>query len=79
MLGVIALISLGLWASYGTHTEEADPLYGGGETIVDFEPTDKERNEYGLTWFFTLTIPALYGLYKKQKDVDHDRNNANQG
>jgi hypothetical protein len=68
VLGVVALISLGLWATYGTHTEDADPLFGGGETVVDFEPSDKQRNEHGLTMFFVLSIPALYGVYRRQKE-----------
>jgi len=68
VLAVAALISLGCWAGYGTHTEDADPLYGGGETVVDFEPSDKERNEYGLTIFFALSIPALYGVYRRQEE-----------
>ncbi|MHC4110272.1 MAG: hypothetical protein ACYSUY_04305 [Planctomycetota bacterium] len=66
VLGMIAFFSLICWSSYGTHTEDADPLYGGGETVVDFEPADKDRNEYGLTMFFVLSIPALYGIRKKQ-------------
>jgi len=69
VLGIIAFFSLILWSSYGTHTEDADPLFGGGETMIDFEPTKKERNEYGLTMFFVLSIPALYGIYKKQQKV----------
>ncbi|MBN2456575.1 MAG: hypothetical protein JXB29_08605 [Sedimentisphaerales bacterium] len=67
--GLVALLSLGAWSSYGTHTEDADPLYGCGDTFIDFEPTDKERNEYGLTLFFSLSIPALYGVYKKQQET----------
>jgi hypothetical protein len=69
VLGLCALLSLGAWASYGIHSEDADPLYGGGETVIDFEPTDNERNEYGLTMFFSLSIPALYGVYKKQQTI----------
>lgn len=69
VLGVVAFLSLTLWSSYGTHTEDADPLYGGGETVIDFEPADKKRNEYGLTLFFSLSIPALYGVYKKQQET----------
>jgi hypothetical protein len=68
ILGVIAIVSLICWSSYGTHTENADPLYGGGDTVVDFEPTDNERNEHGLTLFISLSIPALYGIYKKQQE-----------
>jgi hypothetical protein len=69
VLGGIAFFSLIAWSFYGTHTEDADPLYGGGEIVIDFNPTDKERNEYGLTLFFSLSIPALYGVYKKQQET----------
>lgn len=58
---VIAIIS---WSSYGTHKEDADPLYGGGYTVVDFVPTKKERNEHGLFVFFITLIPIWYGTYK---------------
>jgi len=69
VLGAIAFISLISWSTYGTHKEDADPIRGGGETVVDFEPTDKERNEHGLTIFFVLSIPALYGVRKKQQEA----------
>lgn len=74
VLGVVAILSLVLWSSYGTHTEDGDPVYGGGETVTDFEPTDKERNEYGWQTFFVLTIPALLGVYKGQKKPNENLN-----
>ena len=75
VLGFILLLSFTMWSSYGTHTEDADPLRGGGEVITDFEPTDTERNEYGLTMFFVLLIPAILGVYKGQKE--HGKNFQN--
>ena len=63
----VAVVSLVIWASYGTHTEDADPLRGGGEVVTDFEPTDKERNEYGVETFFVLGIPAMVAVYKNYK------------
>jgi hypothetical protein len=56
-----------MWATYGTHTEDADPLRGGGEVVTDFEPTDKERNEYGVKTLFVLGIPAMVAIYKNYK------------
>lgn len=63
LLGVIAIFSAILGSSLGTHTEDADPLYGGGETVIDFQTTEKQQLEYALTMFITLSISALYGLY----------------
>jgi hypothetical protein len=62
ILGIAAFLSIGSWGTYGTHLEDAEPFVGGYR-VTDFEPTDKERNEHGLTIFFTLSIPALYGVY----------------
>jgi len=71
---IVGFISCVRWNSYGTHTEDTgdgDPLYGGGtETVVDFVPTDTARNEYGMTTFLVLSIPALYGIYKKKKEEE---------
>lgn len=64
VLVVVGFLSLAMCGSYGTHREDADPIYGGGEKVVDFNPTDKQRNEYGLKIFLSLVIPALYGVYK---------------
>jgi hypothetical protein len=63
----VAVVSLCLWAAYGTHTEDEDPLRGGGEVVTDFEPTDKERNEYGVKTFLVLGIPAMVAVYKNYK------------
>jgi hypothetical protein len=63
-LGAALVIALVCWNGYGTHKEDADPLYGGGYTVVDFVPTKKERNEYGLFVFFFTLIPIWYGAYK---------------
>lgn len=66
---VVTFISFGAWSRYGTHIEDADPKYGGGDVVVDFEPTDKERNEHGLTVFFTMLVPALMGVYAGRKEA----------
>ncbi|MDA2914996.1 hypothetical protein MYX77_13775, partial [Acidobacteriia bacterium AH_259_A11_L15] len=64
VVGIVGIVSLAIWASYGTHMEDSDPIFGGGEEVVDFEPTDKQRNEYGARIFFSLIIPALFGVYR---------------
>lgn len=50
------------WGAYGTHTENEDFLMGGGDTVVDFVPSNKERNEHGLFLFTVLLIPMLLGV-----------------
>jgi hypothetical protein len=63
-VGVITVVS---WAGLGTHTEGADPLFGGGETFVDFIPKPGERDDHAVRIFLTLLIPALYGMHNKLK------------
>jgi hypothetical protein len=57
------VIALVVWSGYGTHTEDADPLFGGGTTVVDFVPTEVERDLVGSRLFLDLLIPALLGAY----------------
>ncbi|MGH8522371.1 MAG: hypothetical protein ACREU9_13330 [Gammaproteobacteria bacterium] len=63
---VVAVITIVSWAGLGTHTEDADPLFGGGETIIDFVPKPGERDDHAISIFLTLLIPAIYGMYKKR-------------
>jgi hypothetical protein len=66
LLGTIALFSFVLGTSLGRHTEDGDPLYGGGYTVVDFQTTENQKYEHALKMFIIFSIPALYGFYKKQ-------------
>ena len=58
-----SVIALMVWAGYGTYTEDADPLFGGGTTVVDFVPTAIERDLVGSRVFIDLLLPALVGTY----------------
>ena len=60
---VACVLSVVSWATLGTHTEDADPLFGGGETVLDFVPTHYERDQVGAGLFFDLLLPALLGAY----------------
>ena len=64
--GWAVFVSIGLaflgWANYGTRIENSDPLYGGGETVIDLEPSDQERNHHGLFLFTILVVPTLLGV-----------------
>jgi hypothetical protein len=76
VLLVCAFLALGCWSTYGTHAEDPDPINGGGERIVDFVPTDAERNEYGLKIFLTIAAVALHGTWygrKHRSDVTAPR------
>jgi hypothetical protein len=42
-IGVCGFIALGSAYYLGTHREDADPVFGGGEVVVDYEPTNDQR------------------------------------
>jgi heme/copper-type cytochrome/quinol oxidase subunit 4 len=66
LLTFVIIIGLALLSSYtlGTHIEDSDPLYGGGETVTDYESTYEQRIKHGIFIFTVLIIPALIGSYK---------------
>jgi hypothetical protein len=66
-IGVLTLIA---WAGLGSHVENADPLFGGGEEVIDFIPKPGERSDHAINIFITFLIPAIYGVYKKRKTLD---------
>ena len=57
--------------SLGTHLEGNDPRTGDGEVVVDYVPTEKQKNELGLKVFLGILIPSLGGVYAglRQKRV----------
>jgi hypothetical protein len=69
VVGVLSIIS---WATLGTHTEDSDPLFGGGNAITDFVPKDTERSRHALVIFLTFLTPAIYGVYKKREEIERD-------
>src|SRR5260370_37753327 len=69
--GLVGVCCLVFWSSYGTHFENSDPIYGGGEQVQDFVPTEAQRNEYGLEELLTFEIAALFGVAKRnQKKIE---------
>jgi hypothetical protein len=62
----VGILTIVAWAGLGTRTENADPVYGGGDTVVDFVPSNTERSNHAVTVFLSLGIPALYGMYKRR-------------
>jgi hypothetical protein len=68
----ISVLTLIGWAGYGTHTEDADPLFGGGYTVADFTPTNKQRSDHAGTIFFSLIPAALFGVYRGQNNAERN-------
>lgn len=68
---IIACAFIGwIWAlELGTHVEDADPLYGGGNVVQDFIPTEAQQVQHGLTVFLGTLVPALLGLHQGVKDA----------
>lgn len=69
---LVAVVSLLMWEGYGTYSEGGH--YEGprgdnesGDIVVDFVPTNEERNEYGARVLIILLIPLLYGVHKGHK------------
>ncbi len=78
----ILVLSAVVWATYGTGYEDIDPLFGYVEEQVEEieikglkvytnQPPSLEikRNEFGLKTFFTLLLPALYGIKRFDKNL----------
>jgi hypothetical protein len=62
-VGACALLAYFLGAQLGTHQEDVDPVFGDGETVVDYVPTKEQRSRHGLVVFLCLIIPAVYGIH----------------
>ena len=58
-----AVMAMMSWAKLGTHIEDADPLFGGGREVVDFNPTDLERSVAGVRMFVLVMIPGAIGFW----------------
>ena len=66
----VTIVVLMAWSGLGTYTEGADPLFGGGVEVVDFIPTEVERDLFGSRLFFDLLIPALVGTFLAGRRVE---------
>lgn len=63
-----SVITLIVWAGFGTHIEDADPLFGGGTRVVDFVPTAIERDLVGSRLFVDILLPGLFGTYLARRE-----------
>jgi hypothetical protein len=65
--GALAFFS---WTNYGTHVEDADPVFGGGTEVVDFEPTGAERNRHAVEIFAIASALTLTGSFVGLRERD---------
>jgi hypothetical protein len=69
-VGAGALLASFSAFNLGTHQEnEDDPVFGDGETVVDYVPTKQQRSNRALVVFLCLVIPATYGVHGGLKEV----------
>jgi hypothetical protein len=59
-LAVLVFLAYTGGQTLGTHTENCDPY--GCDEVVDFVPTNTQRERTGLDEFFGIAPPALLGL-----------------
>jgi hypothetical protein len=52
----------------GTHIENDDPMYGGGDRVTDFNVSDSQRLKYGLELFIIIVTPAAIGVWRGLKE-----------
>ena len=71
-IGVCGLIASCSGYYLGTHKENDDYL-GGGDRVVDYEPTGDERIRHGLVFFFCLCTPALFGMHEALTELRYKR------
>lgn len=69
MIGIAAFIGFMAATNLGSHVEDEDPLFGSGEVVQDYEPTDTQRLTSGVKIFVMagtlLVIGAAHGFRKK--------------
>ena len=66
---VATILSVLAGASLGGHVEDADPLFGGGDYILDREVTWKERGSFSIRIFLPVLVSAIAGVRKERSDV----------
>jgi hypothetical protein len=75
LIGIAACGFIALSSAYylGTHKEDDDPVFGGGDVVVDYQPTDDQRLRHGFVFFFCLCIPAIYGMHDALQELRYKR------
>ena len=70
ILVIAALCGFLSYSDLGSHVEDADPLFGGGETVQDYQPTNAERIESGVKNFALFTVLLLLGAFIAFQETD---------
>jgi len=65
----ISAVTVIYWAGIGTHMENGDPMYGGGDTVVDFIPTNSQRSNLAVEFFVTYLVASTVGVYSARRDM----------
>lgn len=70
MVSVAVFLGFMAATNFGSHVDDADPLFGCGEVVQDYEPTDTERLESGVKIFVMagtlLVLGAAHGFREKK-------------
>lgn len=61
--GICVLFSVMIASQMGTHQEGGDYYRDPGETVIDFEPTSKERLGYGTKNLLVFLPASILGAY----------------
>ena len=73
VFGIAALLAFFSYSDFGTHVEDEDPVFGGGQVVVDFSPTDAERLKHGVSTFVLLAVLLSMGAssgLREKSEVD---------
>lgn len=63
MAGCAFIASLGA-QGLGSYYQDADPVFGGGHLVIDYIPSDVERQHAFWKVFLILALSAVTGLHK---------------
>jgi hypothetical protein len=78
-LGVAGMLGLVSAHSLGTHVEDSDPIYGGGDRVFDYSPSAAERSEHGWFVFFLAAAASIAGLHRGHSANNYDAVKAGGG
>ncbi|NTW34177.1 MAG: hypothetical protein HGB12_16425 [Bacteroidetes bacterium] len=71
-LAIISAYSLGTY----TDTSDYDPMFGGGNTVVEYEPSTQQQIQKALFVFIVLIVPSIIGVHKGINDRTESNDNT---
>jgi len=60
-IGVAVVSALLVYSSIGSHVEDADPLFGGGHRVMDYEPSNAERQQKAIFTGVCIGVAGVIG------------------